>query len=512
MHMVPRVSENADPVSLDAISRLVFSMVDGVATVAELANFCGLDEDIAARVVGDLVARGILSLPSGPTIEPEGPAGSAAQGDGGDGGGAIGEEEEDEDEFGAEIRILHGALGEKNYYEILQVEPDADRKALRSAYFSMSKRFHPDRAFGKSRIEMRRKMDVIFRELTRAYDILSSNSSRKEYDKQIAEQINLWRIEKQLSQAVSQERSLRQPAAGASTSGGTSSGPSPTHSKAPVRRGPVVKTTVHPRTPTQKVTVSKPRSARRRKTTGARGSSSPPTPDGVRGRQSSRRIESKGGAGARKSSEPPEGKGDREARRERWRREKLGRALGMAIQPNSIAPPDKTRKSLEGLIDHARIALEQDEHEEAVRLLKRVLDDAPDDKVALAMVEKAEAGAARSVARSCLSRGQHERRHGNLEAALTCFERALEAEQSNLEAKHLVSDVLLELRRELPRALTLSKEVVTLSGQRARYLATLGELLILAKEKTRARDVFERALALEPDNKDLKKRLKACKA
>lgn len=473
---IPAVSSDSNPEGLDAISELVFSMIDGISTIEDLADCCGLDPELAARIVGDLASQGLVSLPSG---DPD--VGSSVETreepDEDDDEEA---EEIDESEFASAVREAFEELGSRNYYELIGAEPDADRKALRSAYFSHSKKFHPDRAYGKSRAELREKMELIFRQMTIAYDVLSSTSSRKEYDARIADQLDLWRIGKELERAMNKS-------GGEEVAGGKpnrdSERPSVevTQSSRP-RNGPVVRTTVHPRQTRVKATISKP------------------------GRKRPAQVERRGTAG---SSAPPE---DREARRERWRRERMGKALGMAINTNSIAPAAKKDQRFDDRIGHARIAMERAEYDDAARLLQSILEEDPDNKVATSLLELARKGAISSMARGSLSKGQIERRQGNTEKALELFEQALAAEPGNLEARHLLADALLEVKRDLSRALLLSKEVVALGGQRARYFATLGELFAMAKEYTRAREAFERAIALEPDNRELKKRLKACKA
>ena len=63
---------------------------------------------------------------------------------------------------------------------------------------------------------------------------------------------------------------------------------------------------------------------------------------------------------------------------------------------------------------------------------------------------------------------------------------------------------------DVQRALGLMKEVIVLGGQRARYFVTLGEIFLAIEDLERASDAFNRALSLEPDNRDIKKRLKSC--
>ena len=69
-----------------------------------------------------------------------------------------------------------------NYYELLGVDFNANKKEIRASYFSLSKRFHPDAAYGKVTGEYKKKLEKIFSKLTEAYEILSNDKKRKEYD------------------------------------------------------------------------------------------------------------------------------------------------------------------------------------------------------------------------------------------------------------------------------------------------------------------------------------------
>ena len=127
------------------------------------------------------------------------------------------------------------------------------------------------------------------------------------------------------------------------------------------------------------------------------------------------------------------------------------------------------------------------------------------------MLEAAAKGSMEVLAKEHVSKGMHEQRQGNLPIAIKHFGQAADIDENNLNARHLLAEALLEARQELPRALTAIKEVISKGGQRARYFATLGEILLLAKDYEHAQGAFEQALAEDPDNKEYKKRLKACK-
>ena len=85
-------------------------------------------------------------------------------------------------------RILDAfyTLDQKNHYQVLGVLPEADRKQIRSAYFELSKVFHPDAFFGKELGLYKARMETVFKRLTEAYEILGRNKRRAEYDEYLA--------------------------------------------------------------------------------------------------------------------------------------------------------------------------------------------------------------------------------------------------------------------------------------------------------------------------------------
>lgn len=63
-----------------------------------------------------------------------------------------------------------------NYYEILEVSPNASQEVLKAAYKSLMQRYHPDRNQGNAEAAMHAVL------LTQAYEVLSDTSSRAAYD------------------------------------------------------------------------------------------------------------------------------------------------------------------------------------------------------------------------------------------------------------------------------------------------------------------------------------------
>lgn len=86
------------------------------------------------------------------------------------------------DEERVAIDGAHLLRQDATHYELLGIAIDADRKAVRDAYFALSKRFHPDVYFKREIGPYRERIEGIFRALTRAYDVLGNPKQRAAYD------------------------------------------------------------------------------------------------------------------------------------------------------------------------------------------------------------------------------------------------------------------------------------------------------------------------------------------
>lgn len=100
----------------------------------------------------------------------------------------LGEASDVEPELKREILFVHQALESVSHYDLFGVETDASRKEIRSSYFVLSKRYHPDLFFRKDAGEFATMVEVIFKTVTKAYQVLSNKNKRREYDQLLAEQ------------------------------------------------------------------------------------------------------------------------------------------------------------------------------------------------------------------------------------------------------------------------------------------------------------------------------------
>lgn len=64
----------------------------------------------------------------------------------------------------------------KDYYKTLGVNPEADHKEIKKAYYQLAKKYHPDTNKGDKKAQKK------FQEVSEAYECLSDETKRKQYD------------------------------------------------------------------------------------------------------------------------------------------------------------------------------------------------------------------------------------------------------------------------------------------------------------------------------------------
>jgi curved DNA-binding protein CbpA len=85
----------------------------------------------------------------------------------------------------AEIRALAGILEELDYYQVLELPPDAPTSAIRTAYHAVSRRFHPD-GHREGPPELQQHVARIAKRVAEAYSVLRDPRRRQVYDRQLA--------------------------------------------------------------------------------------------------------------------------------------------------------------------------------------------------------------------------------------------------------------------------------------------------------------------------------------
>ena len=65
---------------------------------------------------------------------------------------------------------------------MLGITPKADLAEIKTAYYGLARKFHPDRFYGMENNVLKEKVDVIFSTINGAYETLKNAKKRSDYD------------------------------------------------------------------------------------------------------------------------------------------------------------------------------------------------------------------------------------------------------------------------------------------------------------------------------------------
>jgi len=207
---LPRLVEGIDlrQLPIGPAQAFVLSRVNGACTELEIADEAGIEPSVVAAALEELVRLGAIwfdqpassdvqrtrraeprlsgAMRLGPIIEAsaarEQQHPAAALYDTRD----LDEEVDLELERKRTILETFHRLDSLTHYQLLRVEPNADKRAIKNAYFEVVNVFHPDRYFGKKLGSFKPKLERIFARLTEAHDTLTRSGPRAEYDAYLA--------------------------------------------------------------------------------------------------------------------------------------------------------------------------------------------------------------------------------------------------------------------------------------------------------------------------------------
>lgn len=207
---LPRLVEGIDlrGLPIGPAQAFVLSRVDGTCTELEIADEAGIEPHVVVATLEELVRLGAVRFDQpasaeaqrGPRAQPRsfhapriGPiieASDAAKAQ--HPAAALYDPRDLNEEVDLELerkRVIletFHRLDSTTHYQLLRVEPSADKRAVKNAYFEIVNIFHPDRYFGKKLGSFKPKLEKIFARLTEAHDTLTRSGPRTEYDAYLA--------------------------------------------------------------------------------------------------------------------------------------------------------------------------------------------------------------------------------------------------------------------------------------------------------------------------------------
>lgn len=230
LDVVPRLNDQFDPADADLTAEdyFVLTRVDGHTPVRTLCLISGFPQARALAILEKLRQSGAILLPGDvppprrrrppttappPPVDQAGPAPlpeerGAASGhapaarpaaredrgmavppgrktgasvDSAQMAAAMAEEVELSLEQRESILAKWATLERVTLFELLEIAPTNDKRAIKRAYFKVSKEFHPDRYYGKRLGSFKEKLDAIFERCTQAFEVLEDDARRAEY-------------------------------------------------------------------------------------------------------------------------------------------------------------------------------------------------------------------------------------------------------------------------------------------------------------------------------------------
>jgi curved DNA-binding protein CbpA len=181
---VPRLAPGWEAKAADLTPEegFLLSRVDGVTSWGVLRAISGLPPEQVDAALEGWVKDGLLEVEGTriPSREAEQartvvPVGSGTAG-----------EIDPSLELSVELqeKILEFESGlERPYHEILGVSVDADTRAIKRAYFKLSKVYHPDRYFRQELGGFKERLDRVFKKIALAYELLMDPTTRAELQK-----------------------------------------------------------------------------------------------------------------------------------------------------------------------------------------------------------------------------------------------------------------------------------------------------------------------------------------
>jgi curved DNA-binding protein CbpA len=194
IRLVSQFEAKAAVVSLKPEEAFVLSRIESSARISEILQISPLGVETTQKALYGFLATGIVEFvqegagkretpipaasrayrsSSAPSFRPE----------------AVDLQEEDEAEdmesVQSDVFLMLAVAKTKNYYDLLGVAATASPDEIKKSYYSLAKKYHPDRYHQSKSTDLKNALDVIFSTLAQAYDTLKVPATRGSYDAKV---------------------------------------------------------------------------------------------------------------------------------------------------------------------------------------------------------------------------------------------------------------------------------------------------------------------------------------
>lgn len=162
----------------------LLSRLEAPLTLDEVLSITPLDEAETLRQVYSLYLLGLVQAIPAPksAVRPSIPAASPLPSE----SGTRPQNGTDWLHLKQEIEEQRYLLSHGNYYDLLNVSRQSKDDEIKTAYYTLAKRFHPDRYQSDAPAGLLEQVENLFCHLSEAYETLSKPAERAEYDQKLA--------------------------------------------------------------------------------------------------------------------------------------------------------------------------------------------------------------------------------------------------------------------------------------------------------------------------------------
>ncbi len=366
------------------------------------------------------------------------------------------------------VLALHTDLGKRDHYALLGVSQDADKRAIKKAYYELAGTFHPDRYFRKRLGSFKPRMELIFARVTLAHDVLSDPQKRAEYDAYLAEQRRARSIEDLMADALAEIQRAE-----ASIAREAQEGPAPIPPPAPAPTAPAPPP--RPMVPT-----------------------TPALTDAARREALARRL--LGGrhipASARPPSQPPA------------RIPSAAEAVGALRRRYEERIRQAKASAAKRYVDAAETAASAGDVVAVANSLRVALGLMPEDAALAERVRQAQLKADEVLAETYSRQAAYEEKNGQWPEAARSWARVCRARPDDARAHDQAANALVKAEGDTHEAGRLAQRACILEPTNARYRLTLATVYQAAGLGLNARRELETAAQLAPQDDTIQAMLK----
>ena len=369
------------------------------------------------------------------------------------------------------ILDLFYRLDDLTYYEVLDVEPQAAKKRIKSAYYAMAPEFHPDRFFRKALGSYKAKIEAVFNRVTIAHDVLTAKDRRAEYDEYLAQTQNnraMAAILEQTPRDVARiqaavDVAVEAPASGLGSPGRYASTPSPP---------PVAE----PAAVSARAVVE-------------------PAPTSAEAARTRRETLARKLSGSMRRPTPPVVEPDFEAQQ---------RAADALIANHAARVAEARRAQLQRHLDQGKAMLAQQQFAASANAYRIAASLAPDDRTVQATCAEAVRLADAALADGYLKQAQYEESQDRWGEAALSYSKVCNGRPGNAAAHERVAFTTLKSSANVRRAVEFARRAVELDPKSPQFRVTLASAYLAAGLEKSALGEIERALELTPGDQRIK--------